>query len=224
MEGFIIGRDPAVCDVVVAGQGGISAKHVALTFNWEWQTLLVRNLSRNGTTIKIHRERDIRLKEGSRDGLQYSFPATKEAFIFMGAVGFRLTQHLLDSTAWQFFRSRCEGVLPPPDNHEQASQIVASSSETPFVETRFGKLGRYILQSEIGNGRFGLVREALNVKTGEVVAAKQFLNKRGMQDKRWLEEITLNEKLNHVYPACFIKPVQTQLIVYRSISLPSLTL
>lgn len=198
--GYIVGRDPELCDIVISGARGVSNMHLAIQFNWNSRFIVIRNLSRYETVLDINGEA-VRLTNSESRNTRSIIP-TDRPIIYLGAIGFKLVQRRHDANyckSFSTFYKACQeqDLREKPD--QDVVQNISPLPDTIFQAVRIGLKGRYTLTDSIGSGQFGHVYECVDRQTGNIFAAKQFLRiKSSQQIERTLKEIIVSQGLHHV--------------------------
>lgn len=194
-----------MCDILLGARGDvrrsgkkISAKHFRIYFNFQSGILVLQNESQHGTSLHIKGENlgEIRLK--GRVG--QSLDPTKVTEVTVADLNLLLyhptlsdVQKLQHQENWQAFAARCKSAIPG------LSQLALSSSaSTRPPSQRAGLRNGYSMYDEIGRGEFGVVRRAIQYRSGAVYAAKEFFRVKSKQEAQNFSEIATLQRLSHV--------------------------
>ena len=191
-QGFVFGRDPAVCDVIIGDRGDkISKHHFSITFDTQ-SRLVVRDHSTRGTAVSYNGQG---AKQPRSKFTWVIFPGIKKIEIIV--VDLRFTIELADHS----------GCGPEYEELVKAYLQEAGTAVAPISRLKFGsndptaptslahspkQLPIYYKEEELGRGEFGTVYRAVDVSSGSIYACKEF--SRG----DWRREVKIMEGVLHV--------------------------
>ncbi|EQL03610.1 Serine/threonine-protein kinase domain protein [Ophiocordyceps sinensis CO18] len=163
--GWVFGSSQHCCDVMLdqGSQNGVSAKQFAIKLQSEPGVLIVSNLSRNGTPMRLNTANFDRVKS------QRAFGHRMDMSIGKLRVELLCPDHSLHrrlfERQWSMFYAEMEAEVPPLDS-------LALSAGPSLTKTRISL--EYYLDGSIGRGEGGCVYRAVDRITGQVYAVKQY--------------------------------------------------
>jgi serine/threonine protein kinase len=172
---------------------GVSGQHFRISYNGQSKCLVLTNISKYHTLMKSPKiGHDVKVRESM------VILSSEETTISAGAVTFSLQiprrgvhQSTFERHLAAYLRE-LQAALP----RLAGLEVVPPQRETPLVV--LGKRNRvpYIIEKEgdLGAGSYGIVSRALDARTGDLYAAKQF---RHITPKVRME-LDINEKISHV--------------------------
>ncbi|KAH8655754.1 kinase-like domain-containing protein [Xylariales sp. PMI_506] len=183
-RGFIAGRNEAACDILLFTDlqlPCISKKQFSIFPN-ESGTLMFRNLSRNGTYVKLPDREPLVVKA------LLALPSTGDVEIYLGATPIRLRIPSHENQAnWQrlwlqYCKTQAQSVPLLTDLE------IASSTTSHSTFLRDFRIGQ-----RLGSGQSGNVYRATHVTKGNVLAVKEYFK----PTESNLREAQLLVKLSH---------------------------
>jgi len=121
---------------------------------------------------------------------------------------------------WEEFRLQCGKAVP----NVGGLDIQSPPEIMRFTVRRESRHRVYLLHDVIGSGEFGMVCNAMDDRTAELFAAKQFTTTRPEWDAKAYPEIALSQKITHVCVSSIPHPQACTDDYPRSILLALLTL
>lgn len=186
-------EDEGVDFVLGTVHQGVSKRHFSIDYNWEAKTLLLKNLSDNGTVWidpETGTEERIFSSRALLGTINYSFSAGTVDLVLQVPPRDDIQQAKYNV---EFERLRTEAYKAVPKMH--GLEVAPIAEETPLVIGKKFKRGR-----AIGRGATAVVYEVTNYETGDRLAAKSY-SYTGQTEavlKSMTLEIRLLQKLKHV--------------------------
>ncbi|MCJ1463080.1 hypothetical protein MMC07_001685 [Pseudocyphellaria aurata] len=177
-------------------------------FNWDSGYLRLNNISCNGTGVTApsgkNRYQLLRPKH------QLVLLPNEQTRISVGALQFDISfpdrsghRSQIYNMKFQEFRARC--LLTPPPSHTPGFQADLQADHMPNITAYCLRQENchnvYLFHEKIGEGSFGTVRKALDQRTGELFAAKQFTKSKPAQVAK---EIALSRMVSHKHIVSFV--------------------
>lgn len=171
---------------------GVSQKHFSVNFNWEARTLLLRNLSANGTgwtDPETGLDERLMTSRVLLESTQYRISAGLIELI-LRIPSRDDNQRAKYDTEIQRLHDAARDASPTLDGLKLRSQGKA----TPMV---IGRGRKYILGRSIGAGTTAIVFEALDYETGDRFAAKEYTAS-SVSISVMFSELKLLQEMKHV--------------------------
>ncbi|KAL8907053.1 MAG: hypothetical protein Q9207_001633 [Kuettlingeria erythrocarpa] len=221
-QGFVIGRDPNSCDIVLPKHPNISRRHCLLTFD-DQRRLILQDTSAYGTTVKYdgqggQKRRTLISYDSRGKETRHYFTwilsgakvpdRTKEIEIKIANIILliKVSKHQTHRNLYMENVDRLcqrQGELPIGGLGLQSTTSTAEQSGaiTPRVQRQ---VPIYIDQEILGTGKFSVVRRVWDVSTGHSYASKAIDTK---QDSNWREEAEILRRVSQLsndHIVCFV--------------------
>ncbi|MCJ1246659.1 hypothetical protein MMC30_003868 [Trapelia coarctata] len=222
-QGYILGTEKKLCNIVLPDLKKISRRHCSLTFD-ENRRLVLRDFSRTGTTVtyggkgKEKRDHFTWILSGD-EGIQNA-----EIVIQIDQISFRIVvaKHDIDSRSYvdnvdQFLRETNawnETSFGALGIHSAKSSALQSGTHTPQASI-------CIVQEKLGEGGFSIVNRVWDVSTGFVYASKQFKKIEGFN---WEKEVYIMRKISLLSHEHIVRFIDSKEIPYPQMILEFLPL
>jgi hypothetical protein len=168
--GWVFGREDEECDFFLGTrEQGVSRKHFRVDHNWQSMTLVLTNMSSNGTRWTSPATGQVERVMTSRailPGEQYNISAGAIDLILQIPPRDEDQQALYDSNIHRL-RMEVENAMPTMNG----LRVQPPGKVTPMI---VGSKRKFVLQKVIGTGAMALVHRAVDFETGDVYAAKEY--------------------------------------------------
>lgn len=205
-QGFVIGRDPNSCDIVLPKHPNISRRHCLLTFDAQ-RRLILQDTSAYGTTVEYdgqggHKRRTLVTHDNRGKEIRHHFKwilsaakvpdKAKKIEITIAEIKFQIvvSKH---QTHPDLYMENVDRFLQREDDLSIGGlglQSTASTAEQSEVLTPRLQLHVpiYIDQETLGTGYSSVVRRVWDVSTGQSYASKEIVK---MQESAWRREVEI---------------------------------
>ena len=194
--GWIFGRDSEECDFFLGTmEQGISRRQFRIDHNWKAKTLVLINMSGNGTSWTNPETGEVERVLTSRailPGEQCNISAGVVDLVLRIPPRSEDQQASYDDSINQIC-VEVEAATPTING----LKIQAPGTATPMI---VGRKRKFVLQNIIGTGAMALVYRATDYETGDTFAAKEYKLSENFEQhlSSMLNEIKILKKLKHV--------------------------